>query len=343
MLIYETPFDCCGCSACKVVCEVGAISMEPDSAGFMYPVIDTSLCNGCTKCVEICPMKDIKSNVSPIKECYKGYSKHLTKHKSSAGGVFEHFAKKVAKEQALTVGTKYSEDLQQLHYTFVVEPEDVKTIQGAKFVMPIIGDTFSKIQSVLEKDFVVLFCSLPCHIVALKKYLGKSYAKLICVDFPCSGVTSYSIWSKYLLTLEPKPNEIYFVNKSTNYIIQSELAHNQADLFLKCYSQNALTRPSCLKCKLRGEYSQSEMTLARGGTEHTSLIMIKNVASRELLSSSKINISLTKITYEDYCKIVTPTYHKPVKAHRKRATFLGKIVDNNFDAVANKYVKRWKH
>lgn len=56
IILFETKEKCCGCSACYSICPQNAISMEIDEEGFLYPVIDKSLCVKCKKCLNVCPM-----------------------------------------------------------------------------------------------------------------------------------------------------------------------------------------------------------------------------------------------------------------------------------------------
>ena len=37
---------CCGCSACSAICPKNCISMEEDTEGFYYPVVDDELIEG---------------------------------------------------------------------------------------------------------------------------------------------------------------------------------------------------------------------------------------------------------------------------------------------------------
>ena len=66
MTILKESNDCHGCTACKSICPVNAISMADDEEGFKRPVIDDSLCIHCNRCEIICPENKAHVNKSEI-------------------------------------------------------------------------------------------------------------------------------------------------------------------------------------------------------------------------------------------------------------------------------------
>lgn len=56
-VLFRNKAECCGCSACYSICPVGAISMQPDEEGFLYPQLDEKLCLHCYQCLKVCAFK----------------------------------------------------------------------------------------------------------------------------------------------------------------------------------------------------------------------------------------------------------------------------------------------
>ena len=50
----ETNARCSGCSACANKCPTSAINMRYDDEGFIYPVVDESICVACGLCEKVC-------------------------------------------------------------------------------------------------------------------------------------------------------------------------------------------------------------------------------------------------------------------------------------------------
>ena len=47
MIEIKNKADCCGCTACASICPQDAITMQPDSMGFLYPVVAKEKCVDC--------------------------------------------------------------------------------------------------------------------------------------------------------------------------------------------------------------------------------------------------------------------------------------------------------
>lgn len=60
--LYEQDMDCCGCSACQCICPRHAISMVENKEGFLYPLIDESLCVECKMCQRVCPVFNFEND-----------------------------------------------------------------------------------------------------------------------------------------------------------------------------------------------------------------------------------------------------------------------------------------
>lgn len=56
-VLYNDDSECCGCGACYAICPCGAITMEPNRYGFLYPQIDEVRCVRCHKCIDVCAFK----------------------------------------------------------------------------------------------------------------------------------------------------------------------------------------------------------------------------------------------------------------------------------------------
>ena len=90
--------DCCGCNACVQRCPKRCITMRADNEGFLYPIVDTTICIDCGICEKVCPVINKTEPKQPLK-VYAAYNKNEdVRMQSSSGGIFTLLAEKVLAE-----------------------------------------------------------------------------------------------------------------------------------------------------------------------------------------------------------------------------------------------------
>lgn len=274
MKMYEEKVYCSGCRACEQICPVSAISMVEDQEGFLYPEVDKEKCINCEKCIVTCRRIE-NQGPNKIRECYalKNKSDDIRK-KSSSGGVFYELARVILELDGDVYGVAFDDEYQAMQKK-ITRVEDVPQLMGSKYVQSNTGNTFSEAKSSLENGKWVLYSGTPCQIAGLKSYLEKEYEKLLCVSVICHGVPSPMVWRRYVSYLkgrfgETNINSIIFRDKSTGwkaYSLKVQFEENtyitdfRNDLYGDAFLKNVILRPSCYRCRAKGEYQQADIIL----------------------------------------------------------------------------------
>ena len=212
---------CCGCTACEQKCPKNAIVFQSSSEGFLYPRIDENKCTNCGLCLNICP---INAPIRKEKDEQVGYAAWVKDEKvlfrSASGGIFYPIAEMIIQQNGYVCGCINDEQCLPVHI-MSNNLEDVLKMQGSKYVESYLGGIFSQVKEKLEQGVQVLFTGTPCQIAGLKKYLGKSYEELICIDLICHGVPSRLLFSEYL-----KWQEKRYGGKVVEYHFRSKKKHD---------------------------------------------------------------------------------------------------------------------
>ena len=200
IVLFENKKICCGCGACASICPKGAISMQPDNHGFIYPVIDSGLCVSCGACKKVCAYQ----NESPLHEPLQAYAAvnkvREQLNKSASGGVFAAVATYFLENNGAVFGA--SLDFENGHpIAHLIEIEDIeqlKRIQGSKYVQSSVEKTYKQAKLKLDEGKKVLFSGTPCQIAGLYGYLRKDYSNLWTIDVICHGVPNLKFFDDYL-------------------------------------------------------------------------------------------------------------------------------------------------
>lgn len=274
--LKQKNLKCSGCTACFAICPKDAITMQADSEGFKYPVIDKNKCIDCGLCCKVCPLENMYGNFGEDKTSFACRAKDENFAKqSSSGGVFGILANMYLKEQAVIYGAAFDDNWNVCHIR-ADKKDELKSLYTSKYVQSDIGNTFRQVKCDLDNGKKVLFAGTPCQVAGLKSYLQKDYLNLLSVDFICHGVPSPLVWQRYIIAMEKKLNnkitEVSFRDKEDgwkNYYFKLSTANGNVfyekhgeNIYMKGFLKDLYLRYSCYDCKFKTLHRASDITLA---------------------------------------------------------------------------------
>lgn len=357
MINIENKKDCTGCHACANICPKNCISMDRDIEGFIYPIINKSKCIECNLCENVCPLiHEKKINNNPI--AFACYNKdELIRKKSSSGGIFSLLAQVVIENNGVVFGAKFDENFNVIH-DYTLNIDEVAVFRGAKYVQSTIGNTYKDAKEFLDKGKIVLYSGTPCQISGLKRYLGKDYDSLFCVDLICHGVPSHKAWDKYknYLSDGKQIESISFRDKTYGWKSYSvkvkfkggseKLIKGSEDKYIRGFIGDIYLRPSCHDCKFKTLNRESDITLAdfwgvnnvreeMDDDKGTSLIFVNSDRGSKLLEFISDNIVKKRVDINEAVKYnlsaIKSSYYNP-----RREYFFKNIDKFSFEKLVKK-------
>ena len=135
--------------------------------------------------------------MNPLK-AYACYNKNNElRIRSSSGAVFSSLAEYVFEKHGIVYGVAMSSDCYAAEFISVTNETDLAKLRGSKYLQAKVGNAFKDIKRDLMSGKMVLFTGTGCQVNGLKKFLGKEYENLICIDVICHGAPSPALWKKY--------------------------------------------------------------------------------------------------------------------------------------------------
>ncbi|MGN1228779.1 MAG: Coenzyme F420 hydrogenase/dehydrogenase, beta subunit C-terminal domain [Prevotella sp.] len=307
---------CTACSSCLHSCPKHCISMQADSEGFLYPVVNESDCIDCGLCEKVCHELHPYDERKPLK-VYAAINKdEQVRMNSSSGGMFYLLAEKTISEGGVVFGARFDDDWQVV-LDYAKTMEDVKPFMGSKYVQARTGTAYKDAETFLKQGRRVLFSGSPCQIAGLHHYLRKEYENLTTVDFVCHGVPSPKVWGRYLDEVvragKQAINDVKFRNKGNgwkkfNFVLtykQEEKSYSlcswhQQNHYMRAFLSDMILRPSCHDCRAKQGRSHSDITIAdfwgidrempeMDDDKGTGLVLVNTEKGSQALDWSKVN------------------------------------------------------
>lgn len=311
---------CCGCSACEAICATDAIKMRYDKERFLYPVIDSSKCISCGKCLKSCPMANPADKLAYL-YTYAGYSKENDIiQKCASGGTCTAISRYVIAHDGIVFGVRYQKDYIKTEYSKASTIEELDDFMTSKYVQSTKNHIFKEVKKELNSRRLVAFVGCPCDISALVLFLGKEYDNLLTIELVCMGVTNYKVAEEYITPRVRKWGSLKKLNskgKKFGWFVpcleeEYENGKHLSKSFFGTYYGYGFAkfqRPSCSQCPYRGEIGRGDIRTGDfwgikrtddfWNTKGVSCIFARTEKGNQVLNKLKNhNFSLYQVSYE---------------------------------------------
>lgn len=246
---------CNGCAACASICAKNAIQLV-DSIEYFNAVIDDSRCVNCGACSNVCPRISQRYVFRKPTEWLQGWTKDdATRGASASGGAASELMKSFIANNGYVCSCAFREG--EFSYFITNKVEEIKLFAGSKYVKSNPQFVYREVKKLINAGNSVLFIGLPCHVAAMKNYIGRSKNQdlLYTADLICHGSPSVKVLKKYLADyghdLE-KLEDIKFREKSdfrlgSNYkpIVKPGIA----DWYLYTFLKKISCSKNCYHCQ----------------------------------------------------------------------------------------------
>lgn len=277
--MVELPSSTCtGCSSCANTCPSGCIAMEPDTEGYLRPIIDLERCTSCGLCAKRCPVLlpvDRQGHLEP--KVFAAWAQDDgVRTKSSSGGLFSLLAQWVMNHGGVAYGAAFDQNFRLIH-RIAETPDQLAGLRGSKYVQSDLGNVFQDIRQRLRDRQQVLFAGTPCQVAGLHRYLGNANQDtLLTADLVCHGVPSGSSFQQYLarlckkMSIDPGSVVDFTFRKLDRWGIGSTLKTTRKtfpitgsdNIYMSLFLNGLTFRESCYTCDHAKVPRVGDLTLA---------------------------------------------------------------------------------
>jgi coenzyme F420-reducing hydrogenase beta subunit len=354
--------DCCGCHACVSICPVQCIQMQPDDEGFLYPVVDESICTDCGLCESVCPVINPPVQKGESVAFAAWNTDEAVRKDSSSGGIFNALMQHTFEQNGVVFGAAFDDSMTLCHQAAYTEA-DGRALRGSKYLQSAIGNAYLEAKKYLNQGRQVLFSGTPCQIAGLYAFLGKEYDNLLTCDVVCHGVPSPKVFAAYRTELERqyggKTQRIAFRRKnfgwkrySVSLSFDNDTEYHRVlneDAFMIGFLSNTYLRPSCHACRFSRLPRVADISLGDFwgvGTHHpewdddlgTSLVIVQTKKGQKTFDACREDITVHEADL-DLAVRSNPCVCGSVPPNGRRAAFFNDLNSMTFGKVMKRYMR----
>ncbi len=309
---------CSGCGACVNICPKHCIKMVRNSQGFDYPVIDKEKCVECGLCEKVCNNVMSGFEDRTPKAYAVSMKDDVALKQSSSGGAAYAMSKYIVENGGIVFGAAYSENF-YVHHIGVSAADDLKKLQGSKYVQSDTEMTFSEVKKLLKSGKKVMYVGTPCQIHGLQSFLKDiDMSNLITCDLLCGGVPSPGMFEKYIDELKSRRGDFESYNFRSKkygygYLMQSICGKKETVLsghessFIKMVGAGYI-RKSCIGCRFGSKSRVGDITIGdfwnlkipyEEWTRGISLVLVNTPKGNDLMQKLADSVIIQERTMEE--------------------------------------------
>ena len=282
---------------------------------------------------------------------------------SRSGGIFTALSDLVLSDGGVIYGCILTDDFIAAHIR-AERAEERNKMRGSKYIQSKLGDTFKKVREDLYARRKVLFSGTSCQVAGLKKYLGKEYDNLFCVDIVCHGVPAPYLWRDFLAYMEKKQGDTLC---RVNFRDKQEFgwaAHKEtftfehgfrktSGQFTFLFYKHIMFRHSCGVCPYTNTRRPGDLTVAdfwgwqktdpafNADDKGVSLVLLNTERGRSLFAQVRDKLQVIPVRLEN---ALQPNLCHPSAIHPRRMDFENDYLRKGFEYVLKKYGELgWRH
>lgn len=291
----------------------------------------------------------------------------VTRAASRSGGIFTALSDLALAKNGVVYGCVLDENFNAIHIR-ADNYEDRNRMRGSKYIQSKLGETYKSVKSDLVEGCFVLFSGTSCQVAGLRKYLGKEYTNLVCVDIVCHGVPSPKVWKEYLYWQEKKNKskviQVDFRNKrdygwrahKENLVFENGKIVNST-VFTTLFYSHSILRPCCYECPYKKVTHPGDITIADywgiekaapefDDNKGVSLVLINNERGDKIFDTVKESIKWKETSIEDSMQM---SFKAPYPRPINRDVLWNNILNEDFEYIAKRYgglgfehkIKQW--